>query len=96
MLANVERDMHVLPALHTVVTTGRAPWEQAVRDILVSGWKPRGQAPQRLLGAIGLACSFAAWQRLVRREGLSDIDAIEVLAGLIAANAWEAIPAREA
>lgn len=87
MLANVERDMEALPALRTVVTSGRAPWQAAMREILSSGWGAGGAARRRLLAAIALACSFSAWQRLVRDEQVSDADAVKVLSGLVEASA---------
>lgn len=86
MLANVERDMDLLPALRTVVVAGRAPREHAARDVLASGWHVSATAQTRLRGAIGLACSFGAWRRLARGEGLSDGDAIEVLTRLVEAS----------
>jgi AcrR family transcriptional regulator len=84
MLSNVERDSPLLPALHEVVSAGRAPWMDAIRAILAAGWDARGGRRRRLLAAIGLATSFAAWQRLVEDEGLPAEDAVEVLAGAVA------------
>ena len=87
MLANVERDMALLPALSDVVTAGRAPRDAAVRDILAAGFGARGARRRRLLAAIGLATSFPAWDRLVTGEGLGDADAVEVLARAVEAAA---------
>src|SRR3954469_9449609 len=84
MLANVQRDMGAMPALAEVVLARRAEWDAAVRSVLADGWPVRGA---RLTAAIGLACGFAAWQQLVRQEGLSADDAVEVLAGAVEAAA---------
>jgi AcrR family transcriptional regulator len=80
MLANIERDVALLPALNEVVTAGRAPRDAAVREVLSSGWGARGARRRRLVAAIGLATSFGAWDSLVTREALDDEEAVEVLA----------------
>jgi AcrR family transcriptional regulator len=87
MLSNVERDSPLIPALREVVSAGRAPWIAAIRDVLAAGWGARGARRRRLLATIGLATSFATWQRLVEGEGLSARDAIDVLAGAVVAAA---------
>lgn len=87
MLTNIERDIALLPALRDVVTAGRAPRDAAVREILGAGWNARGIRRKRLLAAIGLATSFGAWEQLVNEEGLSDGDAVEVLAAAVEAAA---------
>src|SRR4051794_68778 len=87
MFANVQRDMGGMPALAEVVLTRRAEWDAALRSALGAGWTPRGARRARLMAAIGLACGFGAWQQLVRQEGLSAEDAVEVLAGAVEAAA---------
>jgi AcrR family transcriptional regulator len=87
MLANIERDSPLLPGLSEVVNAGRAQWIDAMREILAAGWGARGPRRRRLRAAIGLATSFAAWQRLAEDDGLSAQDAIEVLAGAVVAAA---------
>lgn len=87
MLSKVRRDVELLPALADVVDHGQAPMRAAIRDVLGAGWGVRGRARTRLLAALGLATDFKAWQRLVRDEGLSDEDAVEVLARAVEASA---------
>jgi AcrR family transcriptional regulator len=87
MLANVERDAPLLPALEEVIAAGRAPLDEAIRTVLAGGWEVRGGPRRRLLAAIALATSFAAWDRLVTGEGLGPRDAVEVLAGAVEAAA---------
>jgi AcrR family transcriptional regulator len=79
MLAHTERDAARMPALRAVIEAGRTPFDRAVRELLGAG-RP---SSRRLEGAIGLATSFTAWERLVEREGLGADDAIEVLAGVV-------------
>ena len=87
MLANVERDSASMPALREVVSAGSGPWSAAIRDVLAAGWDVRGVRRRRLLAAIGLATSFAAWERLADDETLSPRDVVEVLAGAVEAAA---------
>ena len=83
MLSQVRRDVELLPALHEVVEAGQAPLRAAIGDILGAGWGARGRARARLLAAIGWATDFRSWQQLVREQGLSDEDAVAVLAGAV-------------
>jgi len=81
MFANVERDQEALPALREVVAAGRGSWHAAVRDVLSAALPPAdGENASHVRAAIGLATSFGAWQWLVRREGLADDEAVELLA----------------
>ena len=88
MFANVERDQAALPALREVLAAGAEPWDAAVRDVLAEGLATGEPAQgRRVRAAIGLATSFGAWQRLVRREGLADEEAVELLARAVEASA---------
>lgn len=79
MLANVTRDMEVLPALAEVVTAGRGGYDEAVRDILLAG---RGRRRAKVAAAIALALDFHTWRRLVRIEGLSPAEAANLMVTL--------------
>jgi len=83
MFGPVRRDMQLLPGLREVVEAGQAPLRAAIVDILGAGWCPRGRARKRLVAAIGWATDFRSWQQLVREQGLSDAEAVEVLAGAV-------------
>jgi AcrR family transcriptional regulator len=87
MLANIERDARLLPALRDVVSAGRAPRDAAVREILAAGWNARGARRRRVLAAIGLATSFGAWEQLSADEALAGDDVVEVLARAVEAAA---------
>jgi AcrR family transcriptional regulator len=82
MMSNVQRDMAGMPALERVVRRGRGPLDTAIADLLSQG---RGRRTRRLEGAIGLATSFPAWERLAIVEELPSRDVIEVLAGTVEA-----------
>ena len=53
-----------------------------MRDILLAGRGLRGARRRRVRAAIGLALSFNAWQSLTR-EGCSDGEAVELMAGAV-------------
>jgi AcrR family transcriptional regulator len=85
MLSQVRRDVQLLPALNDVVEAGQAPFRAVIRDVLGAGWGVRGKARDRVLAALGWATDFRSWQQLVREQGLSDDEAVEVLAGAVEA-----------
>lgn len=78
MLDNTTRDA-------ALVTAMRAPMEDfvaylgACRDLLVDGRVERGAARRRLGAAIGHALAFETWRSLVRRQGLSRREAVELM-----------------
>ncbi len=53
-------------------------WQQAA-DVLVAPWKVRGRRRALLRAAIGHAIVFPTWQSLVRRQGLTDVEAVELM-----------------
>jgi hypothetical protein len=50
--------------------------------MLLRGWPVRGAARARLGRAIGHALEFRTWQSLVRRQGCSAAEAVELMVGL--------------
>ena len=85
MFSHTSRDAATMPALREVISAGREPFDRVVRDLLTAGRGARGARRRRLDGAIGLATSFASWDQLVRREGLDDAEAVELLARAVEA-----------
>lgn len=86
MIANARRDAAQLPALAATL----APWAElyeTVREDLLATWSVRGRARTRLAAAIGHAISFDTWRSLVRGEGLEDVEAVELMVGLVRAAA---------
>ena len=82
MLGHLTRDVEVVPALAETFGEAFGEHEQAMRDALVVGRTRRGR---RTVAAIGLAISFATWQRLTRDEGLGDGGAAKLMVRAIEA-----------
>ena len=79
MVGNIARDVALVPALAEIMGTGEAAeHERAMREALLAGRNLRGRRRARARAAIGLALAFPTWHRLVRLEGLSDEEAVEV------------------
>jgi AcrR family transcriptional regulator len=86
MLANVTRDAPLVPALAEVLgAAGASDHERAMREALLSGRPLKGGRGRRAHAAVGLAISFATWQRLTREEGLEDADAVKLMVRAIEA-----------
>ena len=80
--ANILRDMEVLPYLQ-VVAKERSRFLQEIRDVLVLGSPAPGPRRPLLLAAVGHAIEFRTWQSLVRRHGLSQGQAVELMVVLV-------------
>ena len=81
MMAHLLRDIPELPALAEVASPFMRYWEHVV-DALARGWNVRGATRGRLRAALGHAVTFETWRSLVRRQGLSEADAVELLVAL--------------
>ncbi len=79
MLENVLRDEQHVPSVARQFAAIRAYFETA-RDIV----RPQG-ADEITKAATGHALSFRTWQSLVREQGLSERDAVQVMCRLVAA-----------
>ena len=62
---------------HEVMDPYYALWELA-REVLLEPWRARGQRRTLLRAGIALALSFDTWRQLVREQGLSEEQAIEL------------------
>jgi AcrR family transcriptional regulator len=62
---------------HEVMQPYHAFWRRA-SEILAAPWRPRGRRRALLVAALGLAVSFDTWRTLVRGQGLTDTQAVEV------------------
>lgn len=85
MTANLLRDLPESPALREVAEPFVQYWE-AVRAVLDRGWKARGRRRTLVRASIGHAIEFDTWRSLVRREGLDDAGAADVMMRLVAAS----------
>ncbi len=93
LLSNVGRDVDLVPVLRKVGDF--SPYLDEVRELLARGWGARGRARRRVAGALGHALEFTTWQSLVRRQALSEEEAIEIMVGSVR-QAVEGRGAREA
>ena len=88
IMANVLRDAEgeaeVNANVREVLKPMAARWER-MREVLCVGWEvPDGASEKKLLGAtIGVALDFQTWRTMVRGQGLSDEEAIEVMARMV-------------
>jgi AcrR family transcriptional regulator len=87
ILANLQRDAEgeaeVNANVREVLKPMAAHWER-MREVLRVGWEVPDGASERLIGAsIGVALDFQTWRTMVREQGLSDEEAIEVMARMV-------------
>jgi AcrR family transcriptional regulator len=78
----IVRDLPRVPVLARLNEPFFAIWI-TYRDVLARGWKRRGRRRRLLLAVIEHALDLKTWQSLVRERGLSDVEAIGLLVGLI-------------
>jgi AcrR family transcriptional regulator len=81
-LTTIVRDFPRVPALATLNAPYLARWDQ-MRDVLARGWNRRGRRRQALLAAIAHSVELSTWESLVRRQGLSQAEAVELLIRLV-------------
>jgi AcrR family transcriptional regulator len=67
-------------------------WDR-MKETIASGWGPSEGIPRVLLGALGFALDFQAWRAMVRTQGMSDEQAIELMVGMVRCMADGAGPA---
>jgi AcrR family transcriptional regulator len=83
MLENLMRDEHT----HELVRERFAAFHgyiEAAGATLLQGRRLRGAARRRTAAAIGHALAFTTWRSLVCEQGLAAVDAIELMAALVA------------
>ena len=85
MLEKTTRDVATVPALAPSMELFAA-YLQGARDILLAGRRERGARRRRAGAAIGHALGFGTWRSLVREQGLSQEEAVDLMAGLAAAR----------
>jgi AcrR family transcriptional regulator len=59
-----------------------AHWER-MKEILAEGWGPSDGTFWLLRGAIGVALDFQTWRTMTREQGLSEEQAIALMAGMM-------------
>jgi AcrR family transcriptional regulator len=78
LLENVQRDAVAMP-LVAEMNGYRVRYLEDIRDLLLEAWPTRGGARARVRRAIGHALEFRTWQSLVRRQGCSTDEAVELM-----------------
>jgi AcrR family transcriptional regulator len=78
LLENVQRDAAVMPIV-AEMNAYRVRYLEEIRDLLLEAWTPRGRARARLRRAIGHALEFRTWQSLVRGQGCSGNEAVQLM-----------------
>lgn len=82
MLERTTRDAPLVPAMRPAMGLF-AGWLAAVADALMHGRRPRGDRRRRIRAAVGHAVSFHAWRSLVREQGLTNDEAVDLMAALV-------------
>ncbi len=71
------------PNVHEIMQPIFAHWER-MKETLAVGWESEdGPSQPLLLGAIGLALDFQTWKTMVRKQGLTDEQALELMVGMV-------------
>ena len=81
LLENVQRDAAVMPLI-AELSEQRTRYLEDTRRLLVGGWPTRGRARARLRRAVGHALEFSTWQSLVRHQGSTTAEAIQLMLAL--------------
>jgi AcrR family transcriptional regulator len=87
MLSNIRRDAALIPALHDVSVEVSAEYFAGAVDVLAAGEPKQGSRQSRLRAALGHALEFETWRSLVRRQGLRQSQAVELMVNLVRAAA---------
>jgi AcrR family transcriptional regulator len=82
MLTNVTRDASVHAGTREMVTAFVAPAMADLRDALAEGLQRESGTPH-LIAALDLVLDFNTWRLLVRGSGLSQEDAVELVAAML-------------
>jgi AcrR family transcriptional regulator len=88
LLANILRDQEMPhlrddPDVCEIMRPIVDHWEQMQR-VLTAGWKSHTSHSQPLLlGAIGLALDFQSWRTMVRKQDMTDEQAVELMVRMV-------------
>ncbi len=78
MIGLLTRDAALVPSMRTQFQAMLTYFEAAA-DTLLRGRPERGAPRRRVRAALGHAVAFETWRSLVRRHGLTDAEAIELM-----------------
>lgn len=83
MLERVIRDVALVPALVPPVEA-LAGWFDSALGAVVDVRTEQGDSGRRVRAAVGHALAFETWRSLVREQGLTQAEAIDLMAALVA------------
>jgi AcrR family transcriptional regulator len=86
MLEKTTRDVALVPAMLPAMEAFAA-WLEAATEAIVSGRPERGARRRRVRAAVGHALAFETWRSLVRHQGLSQAQAVDLMTKLAAVAA---------
>jgi len=84
MLETTTRDAALVPALRPSMEAFRG-WLDVAADAILRGRPERGARRRRVRAAVGHALAFETWRSLVRHQGMSRSETIELMEALTAA-----------
>jgi AcrR family transcriptional regulator len=93
LLANILRDQEMPhlkddPDIREILRPIVEHWERMQRA-LAMGWEiHNNHTPPLLQGAIGLAIDFQNWRTMVRKQGMTDEQAVELMARMVRCVRW--------
>jgi AcrR family transcriptional regulator len=82
LFENVQRDVATMPIVAEIYAH-RVRYLEEVADVLLEPWPARGSSRARLRCAIGHALEFGTWQSLVRRQGCTGNDAVQLMVSFV-------------
>jgi AcrR family transcriptional regulator len=84
VLRDAQDDAEVSGNLREVLKPLFAHWER-MKEILATAWEVSEERPQQQLlrAAIGVALDFQIWRTMVREQGLTDEQAIELMVRMV-------------
>ena len=84
VLRDAQDDAEVSGNLREVLKPLFAHWER-MKEILATAWEVSEERPQQQLlrAAIGVALDFQTWRTMVREQGLTDEQAIELMVRMV-------------
>jgi AcrR family transcriptional regulator len=85
LLEKVQRDAPVMPVI-AEIDEGRVRYLAEARNLLAQAWPAHGREKARLRQAIGHALEFGTWQSLLRTQGCTTKQAVELMVGLARAG----------
>lgn len=83
MSVHAAHDVDEVPVLREILAPYFAYWGMA-RDVLLAGWSDLNEKQaKQIRAAVGHAIAFGTWRSLVREQGLTDAEAVELMVNLV-------------